>query len=127
MQAYDSIKATFTILYFWDYDCGHCQKETPKLIRWYDSIKAEGVEVYAVQTNESQAKWKDYVKAHKLDWINVMNYYHTSNFHDDYDVLTTPMLYLLDENKHIIAKKINTEDLDKVIKHYKEHKWGSKP
>jgi len=125
MQAYDSIKANFTLLYFWDYDCGHCQKETPKLIRWYDSIKGEGVEVYAVQTNEapeSITKWKDYIKAHKLDWMNVTNKYKTSNFRHDYDVLTTPMLYLLDENKHIIAKKIDTEDLDKIIKHYKERK-----
>ena len=113
MQAFDSIRADYTILYFWDFDCGHCQKETPKLIRWYDSIKGEGIEVYSIQTNESStAKWKDYVKAHKLDWINVMDVYHTTNFRHDYDVLTTPMLYLLDENKKIIAKKINTEDLD---------------
>ncbi|HXP51654.1 MAG TPA: redoxin domain-containing protein [Bacteroidia bacterium] len=124
MQAFDSIKAEYTILYFWDFDCGHCQKETPKLIRWYDSIKAEGIEVYAIQTNESStAKWKDYVKAHKLDWINVMDIYHTSNFRHDYDVLTTPMLYLLNENKTIIAKKIDTQDLDKVLKHYKEKQW----
>ena len=123
MQAFDSIKANYTLLYFWDYDCGHCQKETPKLIKWYDSIKGEGVEVYSVQTNEgSTAKWKDYIKAHNLDWINVMDIYHTSNFRHDYDVLTTPMLYLLDENKKIIAKKINTEDLDKVLKHFKDVK-----
>jgi len=124
MQAFDSIKAEYTILYFWDFDCGHCQKETPKLIRWYDSIKAEGIEVYAIQTNESSTtKWKDYVKAHKLDWINVMDIYHTSNFRHDYDVLTTPMIYLLNENKTIIAKKIDTDDLDKVLKHYKEKQW----
>jgi thiol-disulfide isomerase/thioredoxin len=127
MQAFDSIKADYTILYFWDFDCGHCQKETPKLIRWYDSIKGEGIEVYSIQTNESStAKWKDYVKAHKLDWINVMDIYHTTNFRHDYDVLTTPMLYLLDENKKIIAKKINTEDLDKVLKHYKDIKYKKK-
>jgi len=123
MQALDSVKADYTVLYFWDFDCSHCQKETPVLIKWYDSIKAEGIEVYAVQTNSSGVdKWKDYVKKHKLDWINVMDIYHTGTFRHDYDVVTTPMIYLLDENKKIIAKKINTEDLDKVLKHYKERK-----
>ncbi|HWY98288.1 MAG TPA: redoxin domain-containing protein [Bacteroidia bacterium] len=123
MQALDSVKAEYTVLYFWDYDCSHCQKETPVLIKWYDSIKAEGIEVYAVQTNSIGVdKWKDYIKKHKLDWINVMDIYHTGNFRHDYDVVTTPMIYLLDENKIIIAKKINTEDLDKVLKHYKERK-----
>jgi len=122
MQSYDSIHASFTLLYFWDFDCGHCQKETPKLIKWYDSIKGEGIEVYAIQTNESSVqKWKDYVKAHKLDWINVMDVFHTGgNFRHDFDVLTTPMLYLLDENKKIIAKKIDTDDLNKVLKHFRE-------
>ncbi len=119
MQSLDSIKTEFTVIYFWDYDCSHCQKETPKLIRWYDSVKAEGVEVYAVQTNSTGAdKWKDYVKKHKLDWINVMDLFHTGNFRHDYDVVTTPMIYLLDKHKNIIAKKLDTDNLDKVLKHF---------
>ncbi|MGP8214743.1 MAG: thioredoxin-like domain-containing protein [Bacteroidia bacterium] len=122
MQALDSVKAEFTVIYFWDYDCSHCQKETPKLIKWYDSIKAEGVEVYAVQTNTSAEKWKNYIKKHNLDWINVIDTYHTGNFRHDYDVASTPTMYILDENKMIIAKKIDTNSLDKIIRHFKETK-----
>ena len=123
MQALDSVRAEFTVVYFWDYDCGHCQIETPKLIRWYDSIKHQDVKVYAVQTNSTGAdKWKKYIKDHKLDWINVMDTYHTSNFRHDYDVVTTPMIYLLDEDKKIIAKKIDVENLDKVLKHFRDKK-----
>ncbi len=123
MQALDSIRAEFTVVYFWDYDCGHCQIETPKLVRWYDSIKHQDIKVYAVQTNSIGAdKWKKYIKDHKLDWINVMDTYHTSNFRHDYDVVTTPMIYLLDENKKIIAKKIDVENLDKVLKHFRDRK-----
>ena len=121
----DSIKANYTILYFWDYDCGHCQKETPKLIKWYDSIKGEGIEVYAVEINEANlAKWKEYVRQHKLDWINVTDIFHSSNFHHDFDVQTTPMIYVLDEDKKIIAKKIDTEELNKVLKHFMEKGIG---
>jgi peroxiredoxin len=119
MQALDSIKSDYTVIYFWDYDCSHCQKETPKLIKWYDSVKAEGVQVYAVMVNSTGPdKWKDYVKKHNLDWINVMDLYHTGNFRHDYDVATTPMIYLLDKNKIILAKKLDTDSLDKVLKHF---------
>ena len=125
MQAMDSIKARFTVVYFWDYDCGHCQKETPLLIKWYDSIKGEGIEVYAVQTNENSiAKWKDYIKLHKLDWMNISDIFHTSNFRHEYDVVTTPMIYILDENKKIIAKKLDVDELNKVIKHFLEKGSG---
>lgn len=126
MQALDSVKAEYTIVYFWDYDCSHCQKETPKLIAWYDSIKAEGIQVYAVQANPTGTdKWKNYIKAHKLDWINVMDIYHTSNFRHEYDVVTTPMIYVLDGNKKIIAKKIDVENLNKVMRHFMDKKHGS--
>ena len=81
------------------------------------------MKVFAVQTNSTGAdKWKKYIKEHKLDWINVMDTYHTSNFRHDYDVVTTPMIYLLDENKKIIAKKIDVENLDKVLKHFRDRK-----
>lgn len=124
MQPLDSVKTQYTLLFFWDYDCGHCQKEIPKLIKWYDSIKTiENIQVYAVQTNESVVKWKAFIRKHKLDWINVMDIFHSSNFRHDYDVLTTPMMYLLDDKKKIIAKKMNTEDLDKILIHFKEHPW----
>lgn len=119
MQALDSVKARYTIVYFWDYDCIHCQRETPKLISWYNEVKDKyGVQVYAVEGNEKDLKlWKKYIVAHNLTWINVTDMYNTSNFRYKYDVITTPTIYVLDENKHIIAKKINVEDLDKVIKH----------
>jgi alkyl hydroperoxide reductase subunit AhpC len=118
MTALDSIKARYTILCFWDYDCGLCQQEIPKLIKWYDAHKDQGMEVYAVEINDNEvAKWKDYIKKHKLDWINVADVFHTSNYHHDYDVISTPMIYVLDENKRIIAKKIDVKDLDGILKH----------
>ncbi|HTB32224.1 MAG TPA: redoxin domain-containing protein [Bacteroidia bacterium] len=113
----ESIKARYTVLYFWDYDCGLCQKETPQMIKWYDSIKGEGIEVYAVEINEQDIyKWKQYIIKHKMDCINVSDIFHTSNYRKEYDVISTPMIYVLDENKHIIAKKIDVKDLNGVLR-----------
>jgi thiol-disulfide isomerase/thioredoxin len=119
MRAVDSIRARYTILCFWDYDCGTCQMEIPKLIKWYDSAKGSGIEVYAVETAEdlNAGKWKGYIKKHNLDWINTADLFHTSNYHHDYDVISTPTIYVLDENKRIIAKKIDVKDLNGIIKH----------
>jgi thiol-disulfide isomerase/thioredoxin len=117
MRALDSVHARYTVLYFWDYDCGYCQKVTPKLIKWYDSIKGEGIEVYAVELNETEiAKWKDYIKKNRLDWINVSDIFHTSNVHQQFDINATPIIYVLDENKNIIAKKIEIEELNRVLR-----------
>ena len=50
-----------------------------------------------------------------LKWINVMDMQNTTNYHSTYDVQVTPTIYLLDENKKIIAKKLNIDQLREFL------------
>jgi peroxiredoxin len=112
------VKAKYTVLIFWDEDCGHCQKEVPKLKELYDSkLKAMGVEVYAVATEDKVKAWKKFMIDHQLHWINVHqpNDYERAVTKKIYDVLTTPRIFLLDENKIIKAKQLDVEQLEKMI------------
>lgn len=110
-----NIKSKFTVLYFWDTTCGHCQKETPKLIHYYDSIKTKGVEVFAVNTDPNVNEWKKYIIEHKLDWINVMDQQNVTGFHTIFDIYSTPVIYLLDENKKILAKRLSVDQLEEFL------------
>lgn len=121
-----NLDAKYTIVYFWDPDCGHCQTATPKLKKAYDSLKTRGVEVYAVGTPLKNKEWKKYIRKHDLNWINVSDNPHINNnpreylgrtdlksmnFRDTYDIYSTPRIFLLDEDKTIIAKELG---IDKV-------------
>jgi peroxiredoxin len=113
-----NVQAKYTILYFWDPTCGHCQKETPKLRSMYDSLKAlkRNVEVYAVCSDPNLKKeWKKYIIEHKLDWINVVDAQNVTGFHTTYDIFSTPVIYLLDENKVILAKRLSVEQLKEFL------------
>ena len=110
-----NIPAKYTILYFWDPTCGHCQKENPKLKALYDSLKTQNVEVLGFSTDNDVKRWKKYVKDNGLNWINVMDMQNNTNFHFTYDVSVTPTIYLLDENKKIIAKRLNVQQLREFI------------
>ena len=119
------VKAKYTVLIFWDVDCGHCQKEVPKLKALYDSkLKAKGVEVYAVATEDKVKEWKKFIIEHKLNWINVYqpNDYERAVTKKTFDVLTTPYIYLLDQNKIIKAKHIDTEQLGNLIDAFEKEK-----
>jgi peroxiredoxin len=112
------VKAKYTVLIFWDEDCGHCQKEVPKLKELYDrKLKPMGIEVYAVATEDKVKEWKKFIIDHQLHWINVYqpNNYERAVTKKTYDVLSTPYIYLLDENKIIKAKHIDTEQLGNLI------------
>lgn len=112
------IKAKFTILAFWEADCSHCQKAIPALHDIYEKNKAKGVQVLAIHTMssvEGKRKWIDFVNEHSLlNWVNAWSPY-TLEFKDVYDVYSTPVILLLDENKRILAKRISPEQVEEII------------
>jgi thiol-disulfide isomerase/thioredoxin len=114
-QALYNIKTKYTILYFWDPDCGHCKKATPKVKAFYDKVKDKDVQVYAVCTEVEMDKWKKYIQENKLDWINVADPKVQNNFRHDFDITTTPQIFILDKDKKVIAKKIDEKTLEKVM------------
>jgi peroxiredoxin len=109
------VKTKFTVLFFWDPDCGHCQKTIPPLKALYDSVKTNGLEVYAVCTEVEKDKWKKFIKEKELTWINVGDFELHNNFRHEFDITTTPQIFLLDENKVIIAKRIEVETLKEIL------------
>ena len=128
------IKANYTILIFWDPDCGHCKKELPKIVEYCHTIKDKGIVVYAVSSDHNES-WKKFIRENKLDFINVavprivyeeqdkateyiLKGYtdlESLNYHSTYDVFSTPQIYLLDENKKIIGKKLDADILKKLL------------
>ncbi len=115
MKNLNDVKAKYTVVYFWDPTCGHCKVETPKLVALYDSIKVHSVEVYAVGIEADPEIWKAYIKEHKLSWINVSDLYNVTGFRNYYDIYSTPVIYVLDEKKNIIAKRISVETLRDML------------
>ena len=120
------VPANFTVVCFWDPTCSHCKETIPKLDSIYQAKwKYQGVQVFAVMVDGGQDNWRNFIRDHHLgDWINV---YQTAAQHDAtvaagrpdyrqlYDVYQTPVIYLLDKEKRIVAKKLTYQQVDEVI------------
>jgi hypothetical protein len=64
---------------------------------------------------------RDYIKQFKMPWITVNGpRTYVGPYHDLYDAMTTPMLYIIDEKKKIIAKKIPIERLEEFFTNYEK-------
>lgn len=99
----------FVILWFWDPDCHHCQKQTPELKHLYDSLSNAGnkfFEVYAVGYDADIDKWKKYVRDYQLDWVNVGGTNVNLDYQEAYNVHGTPTMIILNEDRHIIMNKV---------------------
>ncbi|MEL6863362.1 MAG: redoxin domain-containing protein, partial [Bacteroidota bacterium] len=106
------IKSDYTVLFFWDPDCGHCKKSMPDLLKFYDDYKSKGVEVFAVCTKlgKDAPKCWEMVKEKEMErWINVYDPQMRSRFKILYDIKSTPQVYVLDKDKVIQSKRIGAE------------------
>jgi thiol-disulfide isomerase/thioredoxin len=122
-----NITADFLMLLFWDPDCGHCEKEIPIIKEFYDQNKEKyKFEIFAVCSDTSLVKWKNSIKKKKMNWINVDGPRTlTGDYHEQYDIISTPVIYLLDKKKEIIAKKLPAEKIGGFIENY--YKYSKKP
>ena len=140
-----TLKAEYTILYFWDPECGHCKTITPKLAELYTKkMKARGVEVYAVgkAIGKDFEAWKKFIKDNNLTFINVAvtdKLYQVAkekpellvpiypgekgkpttleslNYQTTYDIYSTPKVFILDKDKKIIAKSLSMSQIEDLL------------
>ncbi|HET9486760.1 MAG TPA: thioredoxin-like domain-containing protein [Chryseosolibacter sp.] len=119
-RALYDIRKKYTVLYIFDPDCGSCKKETPKLVDFYTRKKFD-VEVYAVSADTSMVKMRNYIKEMNMKWITVNGpRTYVGPYQDLYDASTTPTLYVLDNQKKIIGKKIPAEKLEDFLTQYEK-------
>ena len=62
-----------------------------------------------------QKKWKKFIIEHKLPWFNGFDPGNEMKVHSRFDIYSTPVIYILDENKIIIAKRVGVEQVVDVI------------
>jgi thiol-disulfide isomerase/thioredoxin len=120
------IQAPYTVVVFWDPTCGHCKEVVPKVDSIYKAKWAKmNIKIYGVKVDGSKEDWIKFIREHDLkNWEHV---YQSTTQHDEeikagrpnfrqlYDVYSTPMLYLLDKDKKILAKKLTYLQIDDVI------------
>jgi thiol-disulfide isomerase/thioredoxin len=133
-----SLKSEYTILYFWDPECGHCKKTTPKLETLYkQKFKDRNIEIFAVgkAVGEDFEKWKKFIRDNNMTYINVgvtdalfkaatedarqfvpkYTSLESLNYQTTYDIFSTPRVFVLDKDKKIIAKSISISQLEDLM------------
>lgn len=131
-----NLKADYTIVCFWDPNCGHCKEEIPRLDSIYKaSWKAHDVKMYGVLSGDTKENlkpaWTKFINDHNLgEWTHVYqtkemeasdNTAQKASYRQLYDVTMTPTLFLLDKEKNIIGKKLTWQQLDELL----QVKWKS--
>jgi len=134
-----SFESPYTILFFWDPDCGHCKKATPDMIEFQEKFAPRGVKIFGICTKlvekDDEGQWSmkgieecwEYIDEKGTNvWVNTVDPFHRSRYKSLYDIRTTPQIYVLDENKEIILKRIGAEQLSEVMEEVLSKGVGNK-
>ncbi|OWY20138.1 DUF5106 domain-containing protein [Sphingobacteriales bacterium UPWRP_1] len=110
------LKTPYLLVYIYNPDCEHCQKETPLIKQVYEKWKPKGFfDVFAIATETDDAKWKNYIAKEKLTFTNVFDPTYESKYYLKYHIDITPELYLLNKDRKIIAMNIDAAQLDQLL------------
>lgn len=143
------IEADYTIVYFWDPNCGHCKKEVPKMGELYNKkFKDRKIEIYSVgkATGDDFEAWKKFIRKHNLSFLNVgltQEIYQQAkkdprslipgtttleslNYQDTYEIFSTPKLFILDKDKKIIGKGLGIAQLEEFMDKIQGHQDAEK-
>jgi peroxiredoxin len=116
-----SIKAKYTILFFWKSDlCTSCEKAISKLKEVYSDFRSKEIEVVGVlrasMNSDSYKKLlKEYYKDQKIPWLTASDPY-VGGIIEKFRIIGFPGFYLLDENKRIVMKYVTIEDIIQYLK-----------
>ena len=88
-----SIESEYTVLFFYDHSCEICHEEMLDL----DSVCATHPEITALKIDMNS----------DTKGLEVL--------YDAYDIETTPLIYVLDRDKRIIAKKIRAKQIPLIL------------
>ncbi|MCL6523669.1 MAG: DUF5106 domain-containing protein [Thermoflavifilum sp.] len=127
--ALDTLHAPYLLLVFWDPTCGHCIRQVPRIdSAWRADWQRMGVRMVGILADGTPAQWKDFIAQHRLNgWLHLYDPDNSSHFRQLYDVYETPVTYLLDAHKKIIAKRLDVEGISAFLHHLEENTAASTP
>ena len=122
------LKSPVKVVFIYSYECEHCQKETPDMVRVYNQWKNQGVEVFALCTDKEKGPWLDFVRQNNMNFTNCFDPERKSRYDRKYHIDITPELYVLDKNNTIIASNLSPNQLPDFLQREREKIPGrSKP
>lgn len=109
-----SLNSKFTLVLFYDPDCSHCKEALPYIENAVNQFKNKGLNIYAIINAPSEVA-QDFIK--KRTDMAVWQHVYPDSMETQrlFDGYLLPVIFLLDKDKKIIAKRIKGEQLENIL------------
>lgn len=109
-RTFTSLQSEYIVLFFYDPGCQHCREATPKLTS-LAKLNEKQLQVYAISMDSNKTTWKSFIEEFKIqNFTNVRDASGKIEFYK-LGVLNYPTIYLLNQEKKIVARWLSVEQL----------------
>ena len=118
-----SVESEYTVLFFYDHDCDVCHKEMQELdsvVLVHPEVTVLAIDMNPDSPSESSGGFAIRPKGDgdlksPIQYRRITNPSELIALSDAYDIETTPLIYVLDKDKRIIAKKIRARQIPLIL------------
>lgn len=104
------------VLFIYSYDCEHCQKEAPEMVKVYNRWKGRGLRVLTLSTDKDREKWKQFIASKGMTgMVNTIDPDRSSRYERKYHIDITPEIYVLNKQNRIIASNLKPAQLEDFL------------
>lgn len=111
-----------TVLFFYSAQCATCQKKSEELALLAASYKGDPITIVTVFTESDRDAWKAYVRDYfapvensLVTFVHLWDPEALTEFHKKYAVMTTPQLFLLDQQNKIVGRRLSVDVLGQML------------
>ncbi len=110
------IEAKKILVIFYASWCPHCNELLPQISELYNNTKERSFEVIAISIDTNKTDWMNFITRNKFKWINACDLKGWSSpAANEYYLYATPSMFVIDNQRKIIAKPYLIEDIKKAL------------
>jgi thiol-disulfide isomerase/thioredoxin len=109
------LEAPITMLVFYSPLCEHCKELMPKIYQTYLDFAPKGLKAMALNADNQYVYWKNFVAQQGWEWIDLAAPKGIEDLEKQYAAYNLPVIYLLDKDKRILAKRVNPVNLGATL------------
>ena len=113
-----AVQAPITLLIFYSPLCSHCMELMPKIYQIYLDFQPKGLAALAVNTDKETEYWKKFSSQQNWLWYDVSDPKAMDQLEAQYATYNLPLIYVLDKDKKILAKRVKPNELGDVLGGY---------
>ena len=114
-QSLYNVEAPVTMLVFYSPLCEHCKEMMPKIYQIYLDYTPKGLKAMALNTDKQHVYWKKFVAQQNWQWIDLASPKGIENLEKQFAAVNLPVIYLLDKDKRIVAKRVQPDKLGETL------------